>query len=86
MALKPIIYNLTKLLSPVVPFLPPLILQFYNDKHSKNAQAAKEILPEAIFECRRGKMLPIKNAAEPTIVDLWLWRTQLFLILVIQFG
>lgn len=86
MALKPIIYNLTKLLSPVVPFLPPLLLQFCNDKHSKNAQAAEEILPGAIFEYRRGKMLPIKNAAEPTIVDLWLWRTQLFLISVIQFG
>lgn len=33
-----------------------------------------------------GKTLAIKNAAEPTIVDLWLWRVQLFLILVIQFG
>lgn len=83
MALKHIIYNRTKLLSPVVPFLPPLVLQFYNVKHDKNAQAAEEILPESIFGCIRGKILPIKNAVEPTIVDLWLWRTQLFLILII---
>ena len=84
MTLKPIIYNLTRLLSPVVPFLPPLILQFYNDKHCKNAQAAKEILPESIPRCRRGRM-PLKNAAEPTTVDLWL-RRKAFLIFLIQFG
>jgi hypothetical protein len=28
-----------------------------------------EILPEPIFGCRKEKMLPIKNAVEPTIVD-----------------
>jgi hypothetical protein len=62
-------------LSLAVPFLPLLILQFYNDKHYKNAQAAKEMLPGSIFGRLKGKMLPIKNAGEPTIVDLRLWRT-----------
>ena len=70
----------------MVPFLPPLILQFYNDEHYKHAQTVKEILPESIFGDRKEKELPIKNATEPTIINLWLWNTKLFLILVIQFG
>lgn len=56
----------------MVPFLPPLMLQFYNDKHYKHAQTVKEILPESIFGDRKEKELPIKNAIEPTIVNLWL--------------